>query len=171
MLCVFLFSTPPSHSPLVLFWTSCTSSPAQWQADRLNPKVKNASSAGWTQIFEKKPAGSDLCSFLIIFLMIFSIKMFIFSMKISRFSLWKILMIFHMIFLMIHKIPYEILRMRVSGGMKTRWLGWQFLNGWNNAGRLGAGFISVCLETHWLSHDFCGYFVPEPYCRQRHLCT
>jgi len=22
----------------------------------------------------------------------------------------------------------------------------------NNAGRLGAGFISVCLETHWLGH-------------------
>jgi len=67
---------------------------------------------------------------------------------------------------------------RAPGGVKTCWLGWQFLNGlhflkpWyfdyecgfsqpylerqhlararNNAGRLGAGCISVCLETRWL---------------------
>jgi len=31
----------------------------------------------------------------------------------------------------------------------------------NNAGRLGAGFISVCLETRWLGH-FGGFYVPEP---------
>jgi hypothetical protein len=30
-----------------------------------------------------------------------------------------------------------------------------------NAGRLGAGFISVCLETRWLGH-FGGFYVPEP---------
>jgi len=29
----------------------------------------------------------------------------------------------------------------------------------NNAGRLGAGFISVCLETRWLGH-FGGFYVP-----------
>jgi len=28
-----------------------------------------------------------------------------------------------------------------------------------NAGRLGAGFISVCLETRWLGH-FGGFYVP-----------
>jgi len=33
-----------------------------------------------------------------------------------------------------------------------------------NAGRLGAGFISVCLETRWLGR-FGGFYVPEPYCR------
>jgi len=33
----------------------------------------------------------------------------------------------------------------------------------NNAGRLVAGFISVCLETRWLGH-FSGFYVPEPYC-------
>jgi len=33
----------------------------------------------------------------------------------------------------------------------------------NNAGRLGAGFISVYLETRWLSH-FGGFYVPEPLC-------
>jgi len=32
----------------------------------------------------------------------------------------------------------------------------------NNAGRLGAGFISVCLKTRWLGH-FGGFYVPEPY--------
>jgi len=33
----------------------------------------------------------------------------------------------------------------------------------NNAGRLGAGFISVCLETRWLGH-FGVFYVPEPPC-------
>ena len=32
-----------------------------------------------------------------------------------------------------------------------------------NASRLGAGFISVFLETRWLGH-FGGFYVPEPYC-------
>ena len=32
-----------------------------------------------------------------------------------------------------------------------------------NAGRLDAGFISVCWETRWLGH-FGGFYVPEPYC-------
>jgi len=32
-----------------------------------------------------------------------------------------------------------------------------------NAGRLGAGFISVCFETRWLGY-FGGSDVPEPYC-------
>ena len=35
--------------------------------------------------------------------------------------------------------------------------------GRNNAGRLGAGFISVCIETRWLGH-FGGFYVLEPYC-------
>jgi len=30
----------------------------------------------------------------------------------------------------------------------------------NNAGRLGADFISVCLETRWLGH-LGGFYVPE----------
>jgi len=33
----------------------------------------------------------------------------------------------------------------------------------NNAGRLGAGFISVCLKTHWLGQKR-GFYVPEPPC-------
>jgi len=35
----------------------------------------------------------------------------------------------------------------------------------NKAGRLGAGFISVCLETRWLGH-FGGFDVPEPFCKR-----
>ena len=31
-----------------------------------------------------------------------------------------------------------------------------------NAGRLGAGFISLCLETRWLGH-FGGFYVLEHY--------
>jgi len=31
----------------------------------------------------------------------------------------------------------------------------------NNAGRLGAGFISVCLETRWLGQNR-GFYQPEP---------
>ena len=33
----------------------------------------------------------------------------------------------------------------------------------NNAGRLGAGFISVCLETRWLGQKR-GFYIPEPPC-------
>jgi hypothetical protein len=37
------------------------------------------------------------------------------------------------------------------GSVETRWLGGSFLMVYkNNAGRLGSGFISVCLETRWL---------------------
>jgi len=32
----------------------------------------------------------------------------------------------------------------------------------NNAGRLGAGFISVCLETRWLGQNH-GFYELEPY--------
>jgi len=35
-----------------------------------------------------------------------------------------------------------------------------------NADRLGAGFISVCLETRWLG-PFGGFYVPGPYCREQ----
>ena len=35
-----------------------------------------------------------------------------------------------------------------------------------SADRLGAGFISVCLETRWLGH-FGGFYVPEPYCSSK----
>jgi len=34
-----------------------------------------------------------------------------------------------------------------------------------NAGRLGAGFIGVCLETRWLGY-FGGFHVLEPPCSQ-----
>jgi len=39
-----------------------------------------------------------------------------------------------------------------------------------NAGRLGAGFISVCLEKRWLGH-FGGFYVPERYYREREIAT
>jgi len=35
----------------------------------------------------------------------------------------------------------------------------------NNAGRLGAGFISVCLETRWLGQKRC-FYVPGCYCNK-----
>jgi hypothetical protein len=64
-----------------------------------------------------------------------------------------------MIFLMIHKISYYKVRAS-TGVVETRWLGWQFLNGYrNNASRLGAGFICVCLETRWLGQKR-GLYVP-----------
>jgi len=67
-------------------------------------------------------------------------------------------MIFSMIFLMIHKISYY--KVRVSGGVETCWLGGNFLMVYiNNAGRLGAGFISVCLETRWLGPKR-GFYAP-----------
>ena len=52
---------------------------------------------------------------------------------------------------MIHKISYYKVR-DSTGGVETCWLCWQFLHGVYNhkTGRLGAGFISVCLETRWL---------------------
>jgi len=72
-------------------------------------------------------------------------------------------MIFFMIFLTIHKISYY--KVRVSmGSVETRWLGGSFLMVYrNNTGRLGSGFISVCLETCWLGQKS-GFYVPERYC-------
>jgi len=80
-----------------------------------------------------------------------------------RFSLKTVLMIFFMIFLTIHKISYH--KVRVStGSLETRWLGGCLLMVYrNNAGRLGSGFISVCLETRWLGQKS-GFYVPERYC-------
>jgi len=58
---------------------------------------------------------------------------------------------------------------------KIKESGVQKINGWggsflmvyrNNAGRLGAGFISVCLETRWLGQNR-GFYEPEPYCMAR----
>jgi len=37
--CVFLFSTPASHSPLVLFGTFCTASPARWECLYSQPSI------------------------------------------------------------------------------------------------------------------------------------
>jgi uncharacterized membrane protein YGL010W len=96
-----------------------------------------------------------------ILFMIFSMKILISSVKISDFLGEKSL-ISSMILLMIHKIFYY--RVRVStGGVETLWLGSFLMVDRNNAGRLGAGFISVCFETRWLGH-FGGFYVPEPYC-------
>jgi len=82
-------------------------------------------------------------------------------------------MIFCMIFLTIHKISdYKV---RVStGNVETRWLGGSFLMVYrNNTGRLGSGFISVCLETRWLGQKS-GFYVPERPCThiniQAQLC-
>jgi len=72
-------------------------------------------------------------------------------------------MIFFMIFLIIHKI--SCYKARVStGSVETRWLGGTFLMVYrNNAGRLGSGFISVCLETRWLDQKS-GFYVLERSC-------
>jgi len=72
-------------------------------------------------------------------------------------------MIVSMIFLTIHKILYH--KVRVStGSVETRWRGGSFLMVYrNNAGMLGSGFTSVCLETRWLG-QISGFYVPErPY--------
>jgi len=63
-------------------------------------------------------------------------------------------MIFPVIFLMIHKI--SCYKVKVStGGAETRCLGGRFLMVYRTkAGRLGSGFINVCLKTRWL-----GYFL------------
>ena len=87
-----------------------------------------------------------------------------------RFSLWKILMIFSMIFWPVHKIPYYEDRVS-TGRVKTRWLGGSFLIVYrNNAGRLGSGFISVCLETRWLGQKS-GFYMPERPCSQPKFLT
>ena len=72
-------------------------------------------------------------------------------------------MIFSAIFITIHKISYCKVR-NSTGSVETRWLGGSFLMVYrNNAGRLGSGFISVCLETRWLGQKN-GFFVPERPC-------
>jgi len=77
-----------------------------------------------------------------------------------RFFLWKILMIFSMIFLRIHKISYYKVRV-CMGSLETRWLGGSFWMVYkNNAGRLGSRYITVCLETRLLDH-LGGFYVPE----------
>ena len=59
-------------------------------------------------------------------------------------------MVFSMIFLTIHKISYDKIRISTES-VETRWLGGSVLMVYrNNAGKLGSGFISVCLETRWL---------------------
>ena len=57
MFCVFLFSTPASHSPLVLFGTSCTSSPAQWSASRVSPQSCQSHESLWGSWFSCIPSG------------------------------------------------------------------------------------------------------------------
>ena len=48
--------------------------------------------------------------------------------------------------------------------LETRWLGGSFSMVYrNNAGRLGSGFISVCLKTRWLGQKS-GFYVPDQYC-------
>ena len=86
-----------------------------------------------------------------------------------RFSLLKILMIFYMIFLTIHRISYD--RVAVSAwSVETCWLGGSSLMVYrNNAGRLGSGFISVCLETRWLGQKS-GFYVPDQYCSVDRPC-
>jgi len=39
----------------------------------------------------------------------------------------------------------------------------------NNAGRLGSGFISVCLKTRWLGQKS-GFYVPDQYCSVGRPC-
>jgi len=40
----------------------------------------------------------------------------------------------------------------------------------NNAGRMGSGFISVCLETRWLGPKS-GFYVPDQYCMCVNSCV
>jgi len=67
---------------------------------------------------------------------------------------------------MIHKISHY--KVQVSTGVPPQPASFGKLAGWggsflivyrNNAGRLGAGFISVCLETRWLGPKR-GFYVP-----------
>jgi len=88
-----------------------------------------------------------------------------FLYKNLRFSLWKIFMIFSMTFQRFIKsitTKLEFLR----GPERRNWLIDSFLMVYrNNAGRLGSGFISVCLETQvrWLGR-WGGFYVPERPC-------
>jgi len=74
-------------------------------------------------------------------------------------------MISFMIFFTIYKISYY--KVAVStGSIETRWLGGSFVMVYrNNAGLLGTGFISACLETRWLGQKS-GFYVPERSCKQ-----
>jgi len=75
-------------------------------------------------------------------------------------------MIFSMIFSMIHKISCYRVK-AFMGVAETRWLNGSLSMVYrNNAGRLGSGFISVCLETRWLGQKS-GFYVPE---RLRKYC-
>jgi len=40
----------------------------------------------------------------------------------------------------------------------------------NNTGRLGAGFINVCVETRWLGR-LGGFYVPGYYCSDSEMLT
>ena len=76
-----------------------------------------------------------------------------------------------MISWMIHKI--SCYKVRVSTGVvETRWLGGSFLMVYrNNAGRLGSGFIIVCLATRWLGQKR-GFYVPkQPFIPTRFYST
>jgi len=112
------------------------------------------------------PAGSDLGNFPKITASKSSndLCILIFSLYENlRFSPSKILLIFFMIVFTIHKISYYKVRASM-GSVETRWLGGSFLMVYrNNAGRLGSGFISVCLETCWPGH-LGGFYVPERPC-------
>jgi len=59
---------------------------------------------------------------------------------------------------------------RVSSEKLAGWGGSFLMVDRNNAGRLGAGFISVCVETRWLGHSG-GFYVPEPPCTPLRLVT
>jgi len=52
---------------------------------------------------------------------------------------------------------------QAEGRPKLAGWGGSFLMFYNNAGTLGADFISVCLETRWLGQNR-GFYEPEPYC-------
>ena len=72
----------------------------------------------------------------------------------------------------LHKISYY--KARVSkGSVENRWLGGGFLMVYRkNAGRLGSGFISVCLKTRWLlgqRNTAFRYLLPRQ--RVRRFCT
>jgi len=62
------------------------------------------------------------------------------------------------------RISSGILRVERGGEKLAGWGGSFLMVDRNNAGRLGAGFISVCWETRWLGH-FGGFYVPDPPCR------
>ena len=82
---------------------------------------------------------------------------------------WKIESFFGQILYKLWRIACGVRRLRSKSpsaccAPETRWLGGSFLLVYrNNAGRLGSGFISACLETRWLGH-LGGFYVPERPC-------